>query len=178
MDNVLNLNSWYKPKETFSGIPTEVFSGGQMSGLEQQLQVVAPSLGISLPAQQQQFAPAGLNSVTIPAFETQQAADKGMEKKSWNKWVDITSQEDISGLKMGPADSFCECSQSDPETMNTQCSLLTEYNCKRVGCCVFTSSNKCLAGNETGATFSNAPMDYYYYKNKCYGDKCPPKKKC
>ena len=65
--------------------------------------------------------------------------------------------------------------------MNTQCGKLTRKNCNATSCCVLTSEQKCLAGNADGPTFNTnnngktINLDYYYYQNKCYGDKCPGK---
>lgn len=59
------------------------------------------------------------------------------------------------------------------------CNGLSETNCKNIDCCVFLSNNKCVVGDESGPTFKtdennkNINFDYYYYKEKCYGDSCP-----
>jgi hypothetical protein len=94
-----------------------------------------------------------------------------MDPNSWNIYSEITSSKEMSALNLGPLDSFCN-SYNCSKKMNAKCNNLTEYNCKRVGCCVFTSNSTCEAGGQNGATYS-PNVDYYYYKNKCYGNKCP-----
>jgi len=158
----------------------------QTSILQQQLAAVAPGLGITMPQTQQPTFPAGVGPIIdIPGMESPlqevEGYDPSMEKGSWAMYTDIQSAKDIQGLRMSPLESICECNQNkeDLSALNAQCGVLTEYNCKRVGCCVYTSNNKCLAGNKNGPTAeSGTNLDYYYYKNKCYGSKCPPKRSC
>jgi hypothetical protein len=63
--------------------------------------------------------------------------------------------------------------------LEQSCEKLTKYNCGLTSCCVWTSDNKCKAGNQSGPMFNSdnkgktKPLDYYYFQNKCYGDKCP-----
>lgn len=75
-------------------------------------------------------------------------------------------------------DAFCEHHRGSSHILEQSCGKLTQGNCNSTSCCVWTSNNKCVAGNANGATFNtdkngktNA-LDYYYYKNKCYGPKC------
>ena len=97
--------------------------------------------------------------------------DKSMDQGSWDIYSQLQTTQEMSGLKLDPYNSFCN-SYTSSETLNKQCNNLTEYNCQQVGCCVFTSNRKCEAGGQNGATY--APnLDYYYYKTKCYGKKCP-----
>jgi hypothetical protein len=95
-----------------------------------------------------------------------------MDQGSWDIYSQLETTQEMSGLKLDPYNSFCNSSYTSSETLNKQCSNLTEYNCKQVGCCVFTSNKKCEAGGQNGATYS-PNLDYYYYRNKCYGNKCP-----
>jgi len=62
---------------------------------------------------------------------------------------------------------------------NNTCNNLDNNACKMTGCCVSLGGTKCVAGNEQGPTmkynYSNylvKDRDYYFYKNKCYGN-CP-----
>ena len=77
------------------------------------------------------------------------------------------------------ADSFCAAYKGSSGELNTACGKLTNKNCNSTSCCVLTSEDKCVAGNTDGPTYntdSNGKtnnLDYYYYQNKCYGDKCP-----
>jgi hypothetical protein len=95
-----------------------------------------------------------------------------MDQGSWDIYSQLETTQEMSGLKLDPYNSFCNSSYTSSETLNKQCNNLTEYNCKQVGCCVFTSNKKCEAGGQNGATYS-PNLDYYYYQNKCYGNKCP-----
>lgn len=156
----------------------------QSSILGEQLAAIAPSIGVKMPQSSQPSFPEGVGPIIdIPSKESPlteiQGYDPSMENQSWGLYTDLQSARDVKNLKMSPLESICECNknQTDPSALNTQCSMLTEYNCKRIGCCVYTSSNKCVAGDRTGPTAEYASnIDYYYYKNKCYGDKCPQKK--
>jgi hypothetical protein len=95
-----------------------------------------------------------------------------MDQGSWDIYNQLETTQEMSGLKLDPYNSFCNSSYTSSEALNKQCNNLTEYNCKQVGCCVFTSNKKCEAGGQNGATYS-PNLDYYYYKTKCYGNKCP-----
>jgi hypothetical protein len=81
------------------------------------------------------------------------------------------------GLANSGSQAFCE-SHSGFD-LETSCNNLTKYNCGVTSCCIWTSDNKCKAGNASGPTFhsddkgKSLPLDYYYFQNKCYGEKCP-----
>ena len=145
----------------------------------EQLAAVAPALGVKLPKPKQPSFPSGVGPIIdIPSKESPlqaiQGYDPSMEKSSWGLYTDLKSQDEMNAFNMKPAESLCGCAHGDLDTLNTQCGMLTEFNCKRVGCCVYTSENKCVAGNITGPTAEYAAnIDYYYYKNKCYGNNCP-----
>jgi len=96
-----------------------------------------------------------------------------------NKIVDIeafdNNQSDV------PADQFCEKMKGKSHELETHCNGFTEQSCKYSSCCVYASidgAEKCMAGDEDGPTFgrnedgNKKNIDYYYYKQKCYGDKC------
>lgn len=114
--------------------------------------------------------------VRFPSHQGPGTRIPGLESASWNTYSDLVSNSESKALDMSLESSFCEYNQRDPEKMNTKCNTLTEYNCKRVGCCVFTSQNKCVSGNRSGPNYEIPQIDYYYYKNKCYGSNCPPNK--
>jgi len=83
-------------------------------------------------------------------------------------------------IKTG-ADAFCESYKGSSGELNSACGELTNKNCNSTSCCILTSDKKCLAGSADGPTYntddngSTVNLDYYYYQNKCYGDKCPDK---
>lgn len=159
---------------------------GPKTILEQKLEKIAPSLGINMPGVPSPAYPTESSPVLDIQSEEQPGQgimgyDPSMEAQSWALYTKISAARDVAALKMSPLDSICECSDTKDnlQALNAQCSKLTEYNCKRMGCCVFTSENKCVAGDRTGPTAEyNTNLDYYYYQNKCYGSKCPKDKKC
>jgi hypothetical protein len=75
-----------------------------------------------------------------------------------------------------PAKGFCETYRGKSDELEEECSNLAESSCNKTECCVWTSNSKCSAGGMNGATFKTdesgnmITMDYYYYKNKCYGN--------
>ncbi len=172
MNNLNNMNNM-----NLSGEPTI---------LETKLKEIAPSIGITIPgAPAPTYPPQSSPVLDIQSLEPPDQGvtgyDPSMEAKSWAAYTRIQAAQDVASLKMFPIDSICECEETknDLAALNAQCSKLTEYNCKRIGCCVFTNENKCVAGDRTGPTAEyNTNIDYYYYKNKCYGSNCPKDKTC
>ena len=81
-------------------------------------------------------------------------------------------------LSDNKADSFCKSNSSSSNNRNKKCNQLTKNNCNLTSCCVWTSDEKCVAGNEEGPIFNTdnngktKNLDYYYYKNICHGSKC------
>lgn len=84
-------------------------------------------------------------------------------------------QEGMTSMK-----SFCENAKSTDE-LDKKCNKLVGDVCKMTDCCVYAyennnKKNMCVAGDSSGPTFSTMPdgnelnYDYYYYKNKCYGN--------
>jgi len=185
LSEIMNLNIFNKPvKEAFS-FPSENSPIGE---LNTQLRNIAPSVGIDLSEEKIQ-GPPNTPSYSIPSFYDPNAGinsvvdvnnlDTQQEQSAWDMYTDLVSNRDIKQLQMTPGESFCKCNNNDSDTANTECGKLSEYKCKNVGCCIFTSNNKCVAGNKDGPTgIDVAPVDYYYYKNKCYGKWCPEDKKC
>lgn len=72
--------------------------------------------------------------------------------------------------------AFCEINKGFK--LEQSCNELTKQNCGLTSCCVWTSDNKCIAGNKSGPIFNSNSngktnsLDYYYFQNKCYGVKC------
>jgi hypothetical protein len=93
----------------------------------------------------------------------------------------------IEGLKNPPdtsivinkSDAFCEKHRGSSGSLNEECAKLTDKNCGATSCCVLVNGKKCAAGNADGPTFNTDKngktknLDFYYYQNKCYGNKCP-----
>jgi hypothetical protein len=72
--------------------------------------------------------------------------------------------------------SFCDIHSGFD--LEQSCEKLTKYNCGLTSCCIWTSDNKCKAGDKSGPLFNSdekgktKSLDYYYYQNECYGKKC------
>lgn len=87
----------------------------------------------------------------------------------------FTSNSNISTDKL---DAFCNTSIGNGANLSTNCGQLTSDNCKSTSCCVWTSNQQCVAGDASGPTFNTdnngktKKLDYYYFENKCYGEKC------
>ena len=84
-----------------------------------------------------------------------------------------------TSINLNPVSDFCKSSSS---SLKESCSKLTKKNCNSTSCCIMLNGEKCVAGNQDGPTFKtnsgeDITVDYYYYQNKCYGDKCPDKTK-
>jgi len=83
-----------------------------------------------------------------------------------------------TSIIMNKNDAFCESHRGSSGSLDTACERLTKYNCNDTSCCVWKSPGKCVAGNAKGPTFNTdsngktEPLEYYYFKNKCYGKKC------
>jgi hypothetical protein len=81
-------------------------------------------------------------------------------------------------IMINKSDAFCESHRGSSGALDDACGKLTQTNCGSTSCCVWTSDNKCVAGGQGGPTFNSdakgktKQLDYYYFQNKCYGDKC------
>jgi hypothetical protein len=91
----------------------------------------------------------------------------------------LTTSSTNTNIIIDKSDAFCENHRGSSGTLDESCGKLTQGNCNSTSCCVWTSANKCKAGNANGPTFNTdsngktKDLDYYYFKNKCYGLKCP-----
>lgn len=77
---------------------------------------------------------------------------------------------------------FCESHMGERSRLQDSCSELTKSNCLATSCCVYAKmqgEEKCHSGDEHGPTFrrdeigKTHDVDYYYFKNNCYGKECP-----
>jgi hypothetical protein len=73
------------------------------------------------------------------------------------------------------SDAFCQSNSG--AALEKACNSLTQGNCGRTSCCVWTSDGKCKAGNANGPTFNTnavgkTNMIDYYFQGKCYGSGC------
>jgi hypothetical protein len=87
--------------------------------------------------------------------------------------------EDIIKIMGSPSENFCKSYLGNSVDLEKACNSLTESNCGKVKCCVYSKTNsKCVAGNINGPTYKTdkdgklITMDSYYYLGKCRG-RCP-----
>lgn len=89
----------------------------------------------------------------------------------------LTNSTGLSNI-MNPSAAFCESHRGSSGDLDKACRKLTRDNCNDTSCCVWRSPGKCVAGGMGGPTFNTdakgktETLDYYYFQNKCYGDKC------
>jgi len=87
-------------------------------------------------------------------------------------------EEFDTNIIMNKSDAFCESNKGSSGSLDNSCKKLSKKNCTSTSCCVWTSDNMCLAGSENGPTFNSdsngksKTLDYYYFKDKCFGEKC------
>ena len=65
-------------------------------------------------------------------------------------------------------DNLCTLYASQPKTLDTKCSALTESNCNVTSCCGWLNGNSCVAGDALGPTFrtkqgKNIDISSYYF---------------
>ena len=93
--------------------------------------------------------------------------------------IEGLAQKQDSSIVINSHDAFCESQRGSSGSLDGSCGKLTKNNCNATSCCVWTSDNKCVAGGVGGPTFNTGAngktnsLDYYYFHNKCHGNKCP-----
>ena len=91
----------------------------------------------------------------------------------------VVTIEGFENSILSPSEAFCESHRGSSGTLDKSCEKLTNGNCNSTSCCVWTSDNKCAAGNIKGPKFNTSKngktnqLDYYYFEGKCYGTNCP-----
>jgi hypothetical protein len=94
------------------------------------------------------------------------------------KLLQVVTIEGLDTQLPASSSSTAFCDVNKGYTLEQSCNKLTKYNCGLTSCCIWTSDNKCKAGNKSGPLFNSdsngktLPTDYYYFQNKCYGEKC------
>jgi hypothetical protein len=87
--------------------------------------------------------------------------------------LDQDLTKEISDLKLGSTDSFCQSHLGKSVELETSCGQLTDEGCSQTTCCVLATSsgkNMCKAGDKNGPTFQKdkdgnlISMDAYYYQ--------------
>lgn len=108
---------------------------------------------------------------------------KGYGFQDMSETMENMDETDKKTLEKTTQD-FCETLKGDSEAIEKKCLEQSEDGCKVRSCCIlaFNKQNtkgQCLAGSRTGPTYhtdengQNKNVDYYYYRNKCYGNDCP-----
>jgi len=99
------------------------------------------------------------------------------EPEQPKKLMSVVTIEGMDNIPLSGSKSFCK--KHNGFDLEKSCNKLTKYNCGLTSCCVYTSENKCQAGNASGPTFNSDShgltknLDYYLFENKCYGQGCP-----
>jgi hypothetical protein len=97
-------------------------------------------------------------------------------KEQSKELVKVITIEGMNPLTINTTQAFCDTNKGF--NLETECNKLTKYNCNLTSCCIWTSDNKCKAGSQDGPLFGSdskgktIPLDYYYFQNNCYGEKC------
>jgi len=112
---------------------------------------------------------------SIIGFNLNPVQDKQIEK--------IVDIEAFNGIENSPeAQGFCKSNIGNSVKLQESCSSLIEDNCRATSCCVYADiegTEQCHAGDIHGPTFrrdengKTKNIDYYYFRNKCYGQGCP-----
>ena len=104
-------------------------------------------------------------------FDLTPVQDKYIEKV-----VDVEGYDNLN-LEHG----FCKSHEGNSSGLNKSCGELTKDSCMITDCCVYAKmkgEEKCFSGDEHGPTFrrnsdgKTYDIDYYYFKNKCFGTGC------
>lgn len=104
---------------------------------------------------------------------------KSIELVNSNILIEDFNNAQSNSLIINTSSDFCESHRGSSGTLEQSCGKLTENNCNSTSCCVWSSENKCVAGNIKGPTFNSESngktkeLDYYYFEGKCYGKNCP-----
>jgi hypothetical protein len=110
--------------------------------------------------------------------------NKHTEKEKEKEKIQVQIREGLTNkeknnLLKDMKNGFCNTHSGNSDNLDIQCNKLSKNICNMVDCCVFANINnntKCVAGSKSGPTFktdlngNNLNIDYYYYKNKCFGN--------
>lgn len=90
----------------------------------------------------------------------------------------VVNIESFNNMEQG----FCKSHEGKRNELQISCNKLTKDNCLATSCCVYAKMDgieKCHSGDINGPTFrrdangKTKDIDYYYFRNKCIGTKCP-----
>jgi len=103
----------------------------------------------------------------VPIKETTEILMEGLEvKKKEKKEIDLIGES-----------SFCEKYNSNPEGLEKKCGEINGRKCQDMDCCVYAydkieTKNKCVAGYDDGPLHDKKNYENWFFKNKCYGERC------
>jgi secreted trypsin-like serine protease len=86
--------------------------------------------------------------------------------------IGVVTIEGMNNIPFSVSKAFCDTHSGFD--LEKSCNNLTKYNCNLTSCCVYTSKNKCQAGNSSGPIFNTdtngktKKNDYYIFQNKYY----------
>ena len=105
-----------------------------------------------------------LNTVPPPTKLIQEVTVESFE----NPQEKLDMIQEVKNMKLFPIDSFCESYVGKSSDLEGACERLTKDICLETNCCVYTGSDKCVAGSKSGPTYlkNNEGIDHYYYQNK------------
>lgn len=110
---------------------------------------------------------------------TKEIIIEGMDVRAEAEAEDLENDKETNDIMNKVKNNFCELHKGESHVLEEHCSKLSTNNCKTSGCCVLIGGkNKCVAGDKHGPTYhtdeNEMPLnfEYYYYENKCYGEKC------
>lgn len=84
--------------------------------------------------------------------------------------------KEIQSMGLEPHLGFCKHKESSGKTRQQACSILTKGKCNKVGCCIWTNKNECVAGSRHGPLFTTkggvkiTGVNSYYHQGKYYGN--------
>jgi hypothetical protein len=92
--------------------------------------------------------------------------------------INFTNEDilkEIKSMGLEPALGFCKHHEISGKSREESCNKLTKGKCNKVGCCVWTNKNECVAGSRHGPLFTtkkgvkNSGVNSYYHQGKYYG---------
>ena len=89
----------------------------------------------------------------------------------------MTNLPTVTGVDSPNAGDFCSDTKGSTIDREAKCNALDKASCRKSNCCVLLGGEKCVAGDSMGPTIKSnysditiINRDYYYYKEKCYGN--------
>jgi hypothetical protein len=128
--------------------------------------IIISILGIDL--NPDKTPPKLIQEVTVESFINSNRINALNNNNNSNPQEQLDLLKEVKDMNLLPIDSFCASHLGKSGDLDIACSNLTKDTCLDTSCCVYTSSNTCVAGSKGGPTFTKHQqgLDHYYYKNK------------